>query len=34
MILGILWLVYYNPETDWRIIKVQTTRCLNKCGKK
>ena len=34
MILGILWLVCYNLEIDWRIVKVQITRCLNECGKK
>jgi len=33
MILGMLWLAYYNPEVDWRIGKVKMMRCPEECGK-
>ena len=33
MILGILWLAYYNPEIDWKIEEVKMTRCLEECKK-
>ena len=33
MILGILWLAYYNPEIDYRIGKVKMMRCPEECGK-
>ena len=33
VILGILWLVCYNPEIDWRTEEVKMTRCPEKCGK-
>ena len=32
VILGILWLVHYNPEINWRTGEVRMTRCLEKCG--
>jgi len=28
VILGILWLVHYSPEIDWRMGEVMMTRCL------
>ena len=34
VILGMLWLAYYNPEINWRTGKVQMMRCLEECGKK
>ena len=33
VILEMLWLVYHNPEIDWRTDKVKMTRCLKECGK-
>ena len=33
MILGMLQLICYNPEIDWKIEEVKMTRCLEKCGK-
>jgi len=33
VILGMPWLVRYNPEIDWRTGKVKMMRCLEKCGK-
>ena len=34
VILGMPWLACYNLEIDWRIGKIQVTRCLEECGKK
>ena len=34
VILGMPWLVCYNPEIDWRIEEVQIIRCPEKYGKK
>jgi len=34
VILGMPWLACYNLEIDWRIGKIQMTRCLEECGKK
>jgi len=34
VILGMPWLACHNLEIDWRIGKVQMTRCLEECGKK
>jgi len=28
------WLACHNPEIDWRMGKVQITRCLEECKKK
>jgi len=33
VILGMLWLVYHNPEIDWKTGEVKMTRCLEECGK-
>ena len=33
IILGMLWLVYHNPEINWKIREVKITRCLEECGK-
>ena len=33
VILGMPWLVHYNPEIDWRTGEVKMTRCLEKYGK-
>ena len=33
VILGMLWLAYYNPEIDWRTGEVKITRCLEEYGK-
>ena len=33
VILGMLWLVCYNPEIDWRTGEVKMTRCSEECGK-
>ena len=33
VILGMLWLVCYNPEIDWRTEKVKMMRCPEECGK-
>ena len=33
MILGILWLVYYNHEIDWKMEEVKMTRCPEECRK-
>ena len=33
MILGMLWLVRYNPEIDWKTGEVKMTRCPEECGK-
>jgi len=33
VILGMLWLVYHNPEIDWKTGEVKMTRCPKKCGK-
>jgi len=33
MILGISWLVHYNPEIDWIIGEIKMTRYSEKCGK-
>ena len=33
IILGILWLAYYNPEIDWKTGEVKMTRYLEECGK-
>ena len=34
VILGMPWLVCYNPEIDWKTREVQMTRCPDKYGKK
>ena len=28
-----LWLVYYNPEINWKIEEVKMIRCSEKCKK-
>jgi len=33
VILGMLWLTYYNPEIDWRTGEVKMTRYPEECGK-
>ena len=33
VILGMPWLVYHNPEIDWRIGEVKMTRCPEECEK-
>ena len=33
VILGMLWLVHYNSEIDWRTREVKMMRCLEECGK-
>jgi len=33
VILGILWLAYYNPEIDWRIEEAKITRHPEEYGK-
>ena len=33
IILGILWLAYYNPEIDWKTGEVKMMRCSEECGK-
>ena len=33
MILGILYLAYYNPVIIWKIGEVKITRCPEECGK-
>ena len=33
VILGMLWLVHYNPEIDWRTGEVRMTRCSEECRK-
>ena len=33
VILGMLWLVCYNPEIDWRTEKVKMMRSPEECGK-
>jgi len=33
IILGMLWLAYYNPEIDWKTGEVKMTRCLEECEK-
>ena len=33
VILEMPWLVYHNPEIDWRIGEVKMTRCPEECGK-
>jgi len=33
VILGMLWLAYYNPEIDWRTGKIKMTRCPEECRK-
>ena len=33
VILGMPWLVYHNPEIDWRTRKVKIMRCPEECGK-
>ena len=33
VILGMLWLVCYNLEIDWRMEEVKMTRCLEECRK-
>ena len=33
MILGMLWLAYYNPEIDWKTGKVKIMKCPEECGK-
>ena len=33
IILGMLWLVYYNPEINWKIREAKMTRCLEEYGK-
>ena len=33
VILGIPWLVAYNPEINWKTGEVKMTRCLPLCGK-
>ena len=34
VILGMLWLRYYNPEIDWKTGEVKMMRCPDECGKK
>jgi len=34
VILGMPWLGYYNPETDWKTGEVKMMRCPDECGKK
>ena len=31
MILGMLWLAYYNLEIDWKTEEVKITRCPEEC---
>ena len=33
VILGMSWLVCYNPEIDWKTGEVKMTRCPEECGK-
>ena len=33
VILGMLWLVHYNPGIDWKTGEVKMTRCPEECGK-
>ena len=33
IILGMLWLAYYNPEINWRIREVKIIRCSEEYGK-
>ena len=33
IILGMLWLAYYNPEINWRIGEVKIIRCSEEYGK-
>jgi len=33
VILGMLWLAYYNPEIDWRTGEVKMARYPEECGK-
>ena len=33
VILEMPWLVYHNPEIDWRTGEVKMTRCPEECGK-
>ena len=33
VILEMPWLVYHNPEIDWRTGEVKITRCPKECGK-
>jgi len=33
MILGMLWLAYYNSEINWRIEEVKIMGYLKECGK-
>jgi len=33
VILGMLWLVCYNPEIDWRTGEVKMMRCPEECRK-
>jgi len=33
MILGMLWLAYYNSEINWRTSEVKMMRCPEECGK-
>ena len=33
VILGMLWLVAYNPEINWEIEEVKMMRCLALCRK-
>ena len=33
MILGMLWLICHNSETNWRTREVKMMRCPEKCGK-
>ena len=33
VILGMLWLAYYNPEIDWRTGEVKIMRCSKECEK-
>ena len=34
VILGMLWLVAYNPEIDWEKEKVKIIYCLSICGRR
>jgi len=34
VILGMPWLVVYNPEINWEIGEVKITRCLSLYGKR
>ena len=33
VILGMLWLAYYNSEINWKTEEVKMTRCSEKCGR-